>query len=177
MARTVPSAATVSPGTFITGALWNSNVQASVSYLTLPPLFSGYQATSQSVASSTWTSLTIDTTVIDSDGGHSNTINPSRYTATVPGTYLAIGTVGWVGATTGYRRCRLTLNGNPIYATAVGSDAVNSVLSGQCTSTVVSLNGTTDYIEVQAAQSTGSPLATYVSADFGCSLRLYWLSR
>ncbi|MGW1071594.1 hypothetical protein [Streptomyces sp. NPDC002537] len=177
MARTVPSAATVAPGQYVTGALWNANVQYLSSFLTGPPVFSGYQATSQSIPTATFTSLTIDTTVVDSDGGHSNTVNPSRYTATVPGTYLVIGTVGWTGASSGYRRCRLTLNGSAIIGTAVGSDAVNSVLCGQCTSTVVALNGSTDYVEVQGQQSSGSALATYVSSDFTSSLRVYWISR
>ncbi|MFF4403845.1 hypothetical protein [Streptomyces sp. NPDC001404] len=177
MARTVPSAATVVPGQYVSGALWNANVQALSSFITGPPVFSGYQATSQSIANATFTSLTIDTTIVDSDGGHSNTTNPSRYTATVPGTYLVIGTVGWSGTANGYRRIRLMLNGNPIIGTAVGSDAVNAVLSGQCTSTIVAMNGTTDYVEVQGGQSSGGALATYVSSDFSCSLRVYWLSR
>ncbi|MEV8480220.1 hypothetical protein [Streptomyces sp. NPDC051173] len=177
MARTVPSAATVSPGQFITGALWNANVQYTASFLTGPPVFSGYQATSQSVPTATWTSLTIDTTILDSDGGHSNTVNPSRYTATVPGTYLLVGTSGWTGAASGYRRLRFALNGSAITGSAVGSDAVNSVLCGHCTTTVIGLNGTSDYVEVQGAQSSGAALATYVSSDFSASLRVFWLSR
>ncbi|MEU5426827.1 hypothetical protein AB0H73_14655 [Streptomyces olivoreticuli] len=176
MARTVPTSASVAPGQFITGALWNAQVKALNDYLTAPPVFSGYQTTAQSISNATFTSFTLDTEVVDSDGGHSTSTNTSRYIATVAGTYLVVGTAGWSGATTGYRRCRITLNGGVVPGAAVGADATNAVLCGQCVVTVVVMNGTTDYVEVQGQQSSGGALAAY-NADFAPSMRVYWLSR
>ncbi|MBF6049812.1 hypothetical protein GO001_32300 [Streptomyces sp. NRRL B-1677] len=114
MARTPSDPGQRSPGQFITGALWNAQVKALNEYLTAPPVFSAYQTTAQSISNPTFTSFTLDTEVVDSDGGHSTVTNTSRYTATVPGTYLVIGTAGWSGAATGYRRCRITLNGSAV---------------------------------------------------------------
>ncbi|GAA3032062.1 hypothetical protein FHS39_002601 [Streptomyces olivoverticillatus] len=176
MARTVPTSASAVPGQFITGALWNAQVKALNDFLTAPPVFSGYQTTAQSIPNATFTSFTLDTEVVDSDGGHSTTTNTSRYTATVPGTYLVVGTAGWSGATTGYRRCRITLNGGVVPGAAVGTDATNAVLCGQSVTAIVVMNGTTDYVEVQGAQSSGAALAAY-NQDFAPSMRVYWLSR
>ncbi|MFI2078458.1 hypothetical protein [Streptomyces triculaminicus] len=176
MPRTVPTSASVTPGQFITGALWNAQVKALNDFTTAPPVFSGYQTTAQSISNATFTSFTLDTEVVDSDGGHSTSTNTSRYTATVAGTYLVVGTAGWNGNATGYRRCRITLNGAAVPGAAVGADATNSVLCGQCVTAIVVMNGTTDYVEVQGQQSSGGALAAY-NADFAPSMRVYWLSR
>ncbi|MFI0914235.1 hypothetical protein [Streptomyces abikoensis] len=176
MARTVPVSASESPGQFITGALWNAQVKALNDFLTAPPVFSGYQTTAQSIPTGIFTTFTIDTEVVDSDGGHSTVTNTSRYTATVPGTYLVVGTAGWGPNATGYRRCRITLNGSAVNGAAVGADATTASLCGQCVSTIVVMNGSTDYVEVQGAQNSGGALAAY-GQDFAPSLRVYWLSR
>ncbi|MEV4438527.1 hypothetical protein AB0K09_05810 [Streptomyces sp. NPDC049577] len=176
MARTVPVMASETPGNYQTSALWNANVKALGDFTLGPPVFSGYQTTAQSIANATFTSFTLDTEVVDSDGGHSTVTNTSRYTATVPGTYLVVGTAGWNGSATGYRRCRITLNGGVVPGAAVGADAANAVLCGQCVTAIVVMNGTTDYVEVQGAQSSGGALAAY-NQDFAPSLRVYWLSR
>ncbi|WP_329143419.1 hypothetical protein OIU91_05875 [Streptomyces sp. NBC_01456] len=176
MGRIVPVSASVSPGQFITGALWNAQLKALNDFTTGVPVFAGYQGTVQSVSTGTFTPLTIDTEVIDSDGGHSTTTNTSRYTATVPGTYLVLGTAAWAANATGYRRTSIALNGTRVPGSSVGSDATTSVLAGNSTSTIVVLNGTTDYVEVHASQSTGSALNTSVT-DFAPSLRVIWLSR
>ncbi|MEU5424036.1 hypothetical protein AB0H73_00270 [Streptomyces olivoreticuli] len=176
MARTVPTAATVSPGTYETAALWNANVQYASSFLTGPPVFSGYQTTAQSIPNGVFTSFTIDTEVLDPDGGHSTVTNTSRYTATVPGVYLVIATAGWAANSTGYRRLRIVLNGAAIPGAAVGADATNAVLCGQSIATLAVMNGSTDFVEAQGAQSSGAALAAY-NQDFAPSLRVFWISR
>lgn len=46
-----------------------------------PPVFSATQNTPQTgVALNTWTAVLFDAGLIDTHGGHSNTVNPSRYT-------------------------------------------------------------------------------------------------
>lgn len=177
MARTVPVATTESPGLFITSALWNAQVRELNNFALGAPVFSGYQASAQSIANAAWVSFNIDTELLDADGGHSTITNTSRYTATVPGTYLVIGTSGWAGNVTGKRWVRLALNGSAINGTACGSDAHTSLnVGGHSTSTIVTLNGSTDYVEVQGQQASGGALNTNVT-DFAPSLRLFWLSR
>lgn len=176
MARTVPVLPTETPGNFLTGALWNAGPKALGDWSTGQPVFSGYQATAQSVANITWVSFTIDTETVDSDAGHSTTTNTSRYTATVPGLYLVIGTSGFATNTTGIRRVRLALNGAAILGTAAGSDAFSTTGTiGHATSTVVQMNGTSDYVEVQGYQASGGALNTSANADFCPSLRVFWL--
>jgi hypothetical protein len=59
--------------------------------LASPPLFVGYQNTSQPLASGAWTKIVIDTNVVDTYNGHSVITNPSRYTAQVAGWYQITG--------------------------------------------------------------------------------------
>lgn len=176
MTRSVPVMAQEVPGNFITAALYNATVKGLGDFTLGVPVFSGYQATAQSVATGTWTAFTIDTELVDTDGGHSTVTNTSRYTATVPGLYLAIGTSGWASNTTGFRRVRLTLNGVAILGAGAASDAfATSGVLGHCTSTFVTLNGTTDYVEVQGYQSSGGALNTNANSDMAPSLRLAWI--
>lgn len=177
MGRTVPSAVTEVPGNYDTAALYNATVRELNNFALGPPVFSGVQGTAQSIPNGAWTSFTIDTELLDADGGHSTVTNTSRYTATVPGTYLVIGTSGWAGNVTGKRWLRLALNGSAINGTACGSDAHTSLnVGGHATSTIINLNGSTDYVEVQGQQASGGALNTNVT-DFAPSLRAFWISR
>ncbi|MEV5943642.1 hypothetical protein [Streptomyces sp. NPDC051994] len=177
MARTVPVAVTEVPGNFNTAALNNATVGAWITFGTTQPLFSGVQGTAQSIPNGTWTSFTIDTELTDADGIHSTVTNTSRVTPNVPGSYLLIGTSGWAGNVTGKRWVRLALNGAAINGTACGSDAHTSLnVGGHTTATIVNLNGSTDYVEVQGQQASGGALNTNVT-DFAPSLRVFWISR
>lgn len=88
----VPTPASETAGNLITGALWNANVYNGLTFLLNPPLFSGYQSTGQSIPSGqNPVAINIDTETLDTYGGHSNSTNPSRYTAQVAGTYKVWG--------------------------------------------------------------------------------------
>ncbi|SHL76017.1 hypothetical protein [Streptomyces yunnanensis] len=178
MARTIPTSATVSPGQFITGALWNAQVKGTTDYLTGPPVCSVYATAVQSMpGSNAMTALIFDTTVLDSDGGHSNVTNPSRYTATVPGTYLVIGAVAWVSNTTGDRRIQIALNGAGVTGSAASFDPMNPVICAHQAQALVTMNGTTDYVEVMVAQASGTSLSTSTGGAFSPSMRVIWISR
>jgi hypothetical protein len=171
----VPVPAQETPGVLITSALWNAQVFNGLTYMLNRPMFSGYQATAQSLTSGIWAALNIDTEVVDNYNGHSTTTNPSRYTPGVPGTYLVIGTVGFAGSATGYRRVRLMLNGSLIKGTGshIGAPGDTNTV-GLTTATFVACNGTSDYIEVQA--SAGAAVNTTANTDFAPSLRVIWIS-
>ncbi|MEV6046030.1 hypothetical protein [Streptomyces xanthochromogenes] len=178
MARTVPVAATVAPGQFITGALWNAQVAALNSFALAVPVFSGYATTVQSIAgANVMVALNLDTEALDADGGHSTVTNTSRYTPTVPGLYFAIGSVGWPANNTGDRRLQIGLNGGGVVGSGTSYDPTTGVTNGMQTMTTVSCNGTTDYIEVMAAQASGGNLSTIAGGIFSPSLRVFWISR
>lgn len=175
MARTVPVSAQKSPGDFITGALWNAGPKALCDWATAQPVFSGYQATVQSVATSTWTSLSIDTETLDSDGGHSNVTNTSRYTAQVAGTYLVLGFAAFVGNPTGVRGSRIALNGTSVRGSQTNVNTnTGSVWAEPCWAVTAMNLG--DYVEVQAFQNSGGALNTNNGVDCTTSLAAFWLS-
>ncbi|MFJ5157026.1 hypothetical protein ACIQCF_36935 [Streptomyces sp. NPDC088353] len=180
MGRIVPAAVTASPGNFLTGALWNSQVKALNDFLTSPPIFTGYASTAQSIpGANTGTPLNLDTTTIDTENGHSNTTNNSRYTATVPGTYLVFGAVGWSNNTSGDRRLYIARNGSSVAGSGTSFDPSQAVLHGLQTSGICTLNGTTDYVEVFAAHSsTTNPLSTNSGPGVFCAaMSVLWISR
>jgi hypothetical protein len=175
--RIVPVAVTEVPGNYDTAALYNATVRELNNFALGVPVFSGVQGTAQSIPNGTWTAFTIDTELLDADGGHSTVTNTSRYTPTVPGTYVLFGTSGWAGNTTGKRWVRLAQNGSAINGSACGSDAHSALnVGGHFTATVATFNGTTDYVEVQGQQASGGALNTNTT-DFGPSLRVFWLCR
>lgn len=177
MPRTVPVSASVVPGNFETAALWNAQVKALNDFLTAPPVFSGYATTAQSIPTgNAMTALNFDTEVLDSDGGHSTVTNTSRYTATVPGTYLVIGVVGWANTSGGDRRIQIALNGASIIGSATSMDPGQPVIHGLATSTFVTMNGTTDYVEVQAGHTAAAALLTS-TGSFAPAMRVLWISR
>ncbi|MFE9127107.1 hypothetical protein ACFYOF_17080 [Streptomyces sp. NPDC007148] len=178
MARSVPTVASEVPGNFLTGALWNAGPKALGDWSTSQPIFIGYQSTVQSIPNNAWTSFTIDTEILDSDGGHSTTTNTSRYTATVPGVYLVFGTSGYVSNTTGLRRARIALNGSPVIGAGMGSDThAASGAIGEFVGSLVPMNGTTDFVEVQGYQTSGGALNsnTNPATEFTPSLRCFWI--
>lgn len=176
MARTVPSPPTEAPGLFNTSALWNAQVRDLNLFTLAVPVFRGYQASAQSCTNGTWVSVAIDTETLDSDGGHSNVTNNSRYTPTVAGTYLVLGTAAFAGSATTQRAARIGFNGTTLIGAAV---AGGSGASWWCATAVdlVVCNGSGDYIELQARQDSGGTITTYTGTDFNSALRVFWVSR
>ena len=87
MARAAPNVPSINlPNQPITAALWNE-YQYAVGFHIPPPTALLLQNTLQSLPSMVSTRILFDTAVRDSDGGHSGTTNPSRYTAPIPGLY------------------------------------------------------------------------------------------
>ncbi|MEV7034642.1 hypothetical protein AB0N99_30975 [Streptomyces sp. NPDC093272] len=181
MPRTVPVPVTEVPGNFITSALWTAQVTALMNFLTGSssngvPRFKGYASSSQTLTTGTVdTPLTLDTEDYDSDNGHSTTVNTSRYTVQVAGTYVIMGTAAIATSATGNRKLGININGS----NARGGVAQGAGLSTNswcaCVSTVQALN-VGDYIELVAWQSSGGNLTTSATAGFGPVLMCQWIS-
>lgn len=181
MARSVPTIATETPGNFLTGALWNANVKALGDFLSGSaangvPRFRGYQASAQSLADNTWTSLTIDTEVYDSDNGHSTTTSTSRYVVQVAGTYMVIAAVGFVANTSGNRAVRVAVNGASITGSFVKTTPATSTGSTGLVTACHVVCAAGDYIEAMGNQNSGSALSTVTGTDVCSALDVQWIS-
>jgi hypothetical protein len=167
-------------GNFLTSSLWNTQVRDASAFFAGVPAFSGYQSVAQSIPNgNAWASLLIDSETLDNYGGHSTSTNTSRYTPQVAGTYAVFGGVAWVANTTGDRRIQVTLNGNAVLGSANSMDPTQNVLAAQQTMAFVTVNGTTDYIEIQVSHSSSAALSTNngsgASAMFTSSMRAVWI--
>jgi hypothetical protein len=127
-------------------------------------VFEGYTSVAQNTTSPTATAIGMDVEVDDLASGHSTVTNTSRYTGKNPGRYLVVIGFIWAFNTTGRRIGELKLNGTGVagpgksvtaYPDQVGSTSLSL-------STVQRMNGTTDYIEAYATQSSGGTLGVQV---------------
>jgi hypothetical protein len=168
----VPTWAQVVPGGFDTSALFNT-VSNNGNFLTNPPIFSGYQSAAQSIGNNTLVAAALDTTFIDTYGGHSNVTNNSRYIPTVSGFYIVVGTYGAAANSTGNRFVQIFKNGTQVNLGQNGGQAANSANSGALqVLTIVQCNGTTDYVETYLFQNSGGALNT-VNTQTG--MQVFWL--
>lgn len=159
------------PGQFDTAAGMNV-IGNNGTFLTNVPIFQGWQSAAQSVASGTVAAVGITTTDVDSYAGHSNVTNTSRYTPTVPGWYLFIGSVSLVQNATSNRLAEFRKNGagsatNLGQAVCLTPDTNNP--SAVRPIALIYCNGTTDYVELYAYQTSGVALNT-VPAQTGMTV-------
>lgn len=124
--------------------------------------FIGYRSATQSISSGSATAVDLTATdLIDCAGGHDPTSNPSRYVGKVAGWLRVTYTVGFAANATGRRLIDIRLNGSGL--ATVGASACDNDPSGTqtCILTVtatVPVNGSTDYVEVYATQTSGGAL-------------------
>ena len=176
MSRTIPVTAQKNPGDYITASLWNAGPKALGDFTLALPVFAGYQATVQSIPNGTTASLAIDTETFDSDGGHSNVTNNSRYTATVPGTYLVLGFAAYSANATGVRSVRVAKNGTSVAGTQSTLSVPSGVIWAAPCWGIVALNGSSDYCEITTSQTSGGALNTYNGSDAASAMAVFWLS-
>ena len=173
----IPTLTAPSVGTYDTAAWWTANVVNLLTYGLNPPLFVGTQTIAQSVATSAWTTITLDTEQQDSYGGHSTTTNSSRYTAQVAGWYTVCGVVAWTQNATGARGARLHVNGASIAGSAqMLAPSSSSTITGVMTATRAVQLAVGDYLEVAGWQASGSTLTTGVAGggDLASALYVAW---
>lgn len=133
--------------------------------------------TSQTVPSSTWTSINFTAEQFDNYGGHSTSSNPSRYTVQRDGLYFVYGlaSLAEVG-TTGYRLSQLLVNGTTAYGgTSVRPVAGSTIGSSLPACAHIRLTAG-DYVELQSYQSSGSALAVKGGTGDASKLVVVWRS-
>ena len=167
-----PTPAQVSPGQFITGALWNSNVYSGLSFLKDRPIYVGQQQIVQSVANTAWAPLTFDTEIVDTYGGHSTVTNTSRYTCQVAGLYRVGGRAAFAANANGSRGARVHLNGNFIIGGANLLGAGNLAGIAEVNHLVQLAVG--DYVEIAGGQNSGGALSTLYANESASMMYVLW---
>lgn len=165
---TIPTIPTEVPGNFWTSALWNANILNGLGYLFAPVRFKAYSSTTQSITSGAANGvvLTLDTEIVDSDGGHSTVTNTSRYTAQTAGLYWVCGTVCFSTSATGARALQILVNGTGTAGNLIQSAATSTNGGSVLTSSLVQL-AVGDYVELFAWQTSGGNLTTSTGAANG----------
>ena len=133
-------------GTVLTSVSPASDLPSSIK----GPAFSAYLASGQTITSSTFTKVQINTEEFDTNSNYDNATN-YRFTPTVSGYYQVNGAVRYDASTTP-TRCILSIYKNGAEfkrGNDLGNNSTESIVS-----TLVYFNGSTDYIE----------LWTYISA-------------
>lgn len=175
MPRTVPVTTQPAAGTsYITAALWTAGPKALGDFTLNPPIAYVYQTTTQSIPNSAWTSVAMDASRVDTDNGHSNVTNNSRYTCQIAGIYRIKGHVVFNSNITGGRSGRIAKNGTVIQGSeSYESQAVATFGQSAYAETVISL-AFGDYVELQAFQSSGGALGTVTNSEVASSLNVQW---
>lgn len=174
LARPTPYSWSV--GDVITQTLLNG-IRDGLTWGQNPPLFVGTQSSAQSIPTGSWNSLAFNSNVIDTYSGHSTTVNNSRYVGQQPGYYAVGGCTAFAANATSFRAVSVALNGTIVkgsvswWVTADPGDGIAIPVPV----TVVFLNGSTDYVELKTAQSSGGALNTDAAADLSPTMTVWWL--
>jgi hypothetical protein len=159
--------ATFTDGVLLSSTM-NTYVRDPIDFEARKPIARLRQTVAQSIPASTFTPITFTTEDIDSDpagtGGHSTSVNTSRWVCQYAGWYLFAGGVGWAANAVGRRICAWFINGTIIS----GSQMAGPTTAGfDCEITArvefAYLNAG-DYVELTAYQESGGALLTIVTA-------------
>jgi hypothetical protein len=174
MSRTVPISATQVAGNLITGALWNAGPAASNTFLTTVPLAEVYQTISQTLSNGTWTAISQDSTVLDTDGQHSGSINNSRFTCQVAGWYTVAGAVAFNANSTGSRAADIYRNGSPLLIASGAITAASNAIHVAVAAGLGLQLAVGDYLELYGWQNSGGNVTTAVGTQYSSFLYARW---
>jgi hypothetical protein len=177
MAALIPSASATGSGTMtLAGPSTNSNQTITIPDATGTmmvsgnmPAFSGYLSASQTLSNGVNTVVQINTKTFDTATAFNNTgstvtlnglsVLAYSFLPPIAGYYLASGAVSGPGSTVGQLAINLYKNGT---AYQQGNAITNATFGANATgSFLVYLNGTTDYIQIYAQQSSGVSAQIY----------------
>ena len=161
---TLPVFQTFSAGAILTAAQLN-NLNSAGQFFLSWPVCETRQTIAQSIPSGgTGATVLFDTNDIDTDGGHSTSVNTDRYTAKTRGRFQVSGKVGYALAGGTLRAAEVWLNGGGTSVGGTIQPPVTGTTSRQATPTFTQfLNGTTDYFQINAFQNSGGAINTATS--------------
>lgn len=125
----------------------------------------------QTIANNSWTSVNLGAEDVDTHGMHSIASATSRFVvpAGYGGIYELSGGVSWASSATGQRWTRWARNGTEIDGSGnnINANSAGQTLADARTITVSLAPG--DYVELQAFQTSGGNLDTYVGVAYAQS--------
>jgi len=107
------------------------------------PAFSAYPSTTFTASSATWTKIPANTKEFDTNSNYDNATN-YRFTPTVSGYYQISGCWSLASGTSTRSLCAIYKNGTLFKQ---GLDTPTTGTTGSNISTLINLNGSTDYVE------------------------------
>lgn len=178
---TLPVPYTWADDVVITESLMNANVRDPLSWLMGPPTFVGWNTVSTTLLTVTYTPIPMNTE--DKKVGFTHAANATQVYATEPGWYRWMATVHFTSTlgNTGGRAVYVRKNGSTTYEPGGAyhghSDSASNPMAVGGITGFVYLNGTTDYVELVAYQSTTGSTATEVTNPALPGLTLIWQGR
>jgi hypothetical protein len=147
---------------------------------TILDFFRAVQATVQSgLTAATFVSITFDTTseVFDFAGGHSVVTNTSRYIPQVAGIMEVSGCIAFATNATGRRFSQIALNGAAVAGSQGGCPGIVTSATDVTQPVVyVTVNGTTDFIEIQGFSDQAS-WGTSILNSSASALNVRWVHK
>jgi len=159
----LPAPRTWTAGETVTAAMLNVDIRDAINWLLNPPYLHVYQTAAQSLATGTAAALTFGGELHDTISGHSTSVNTSRYTPNIAGKYLCLGSLATDPIAAGQRTAQFRKNGAAVTGNGyTGFDSFGAGFShnSAVAFATISVNGTSDYIELWAGQDSGGSLAT-----------------
>ncbi len=117
------------------------------------PAFSAYRSGNQTPSSSTWTKVQFQTEEFDTNSNYDNATN-YRFTPTVAGYYQVNAILDLGGSGVSYTTSSFYKNGSQFKYIGYVSNSAEIIHTG---STLIYMNGTTDYLEVYVYIIASSP--------------------
>ena len=163
MAALIPSASATGSGTMtLAGPSTNSNQTITIPDATGTmmvsgnmPAFAAYPNVNQSISAGTNTKVALQVEVFDTANAFDNTTN-YRFTPQVAGYYQVNAAMYLAGTGIQYALAMIYKNGSKYNQGQFFYLAVGTSDTSACVSSIVYLNGSTDYLELYCSQSGGS---------------------
>lgn len=122
---------------------------------TLTVAFSAYRSSTQSgIVTATLTKVQCDTELFDTNSNYDNATN-YRFTPTVAGKYLILGSIRYTAFASG-SNCFCLIYKNGSAATQVNNNPATTGVACAQSYAILDMNGSTDYVELYTRQDTGS---------------------
>ncbi len=149
---------TLATGNVFTATRWNTDVRDNLAWLHVPPMASARRTTALSIATSTWTSVTLpDAEEWDTSSMHSLVTNSNRFTCASTGIYSISGMVEFAANATGQRGIRFLIDGaGGQWLGPIGDAATSGVTRVSHTALISVTAGS--YLGAEAWQSSGGAL-------------------
>ncbi len=169
------------PTGILTSSQINAQLIAAGRFMQQRPRAKLVQRTLQAIATSTFTAITFDAEILDTDvdsqSGHDNATNNTRWTCRYPGYHWISGAYCCDVSATGGRYAIIRINGVDQESTLGFTPGIASIATVAATRPTKIFMTAGDYVELIGWQNSGGSLNTYVGSDYArSSLDILWES-